>query len=744
MLKQTKSVWILLIVVTALVAGVVAPTKVHAAAGINQQMAFQGKVILANGTNVANGTYNVEFKIYNGGTATGGGTQQWSEDYLIGGTGGVTITNGVFSVNLGAANAFASNVNWNSDTLWLSLQVGNTSSCTLTTTFQSNCGGDGEMTPYIRLTAVPYAFNALQLGGVAASGYAQLAGTNVWSSANTFNGALNANSGLGIAGLETQSYGSATNASASTKTVTNTNTSATVNTVNGLNIALVGTANANAGGNSLNGITFPNVAAATNNSFTGLNFGTGYNSLLTYNGTSIINGSGVLQTAGLSGTYSGALNLSNVGNTYFGSGANLTSLSGTSVTTGTVAAANGGTGLNASAAANGNLLIGNGSGFSLTGLTNNGGLTITTGAGSIGLAVAYGSVANTAAQGNTSLTFTGSGNLTGSISGTAGGGFTTNTLALVNNPTFSGLITGSASTGGLILSGTPAAVATASLAQFSTAIAGGNTAANGGTYLGINLPSSGAGSAADFLNFQSAGAARLNVTSAGVVNASGAINGASVVATSTVTANTSLNTGTGAGTARVDVSGNLVNIGNFTSTAGSTFITTGATGFTFKPGTNNATAFAIQNAAASTTIFNIDTSGLIVTVGGTSTTFGSLTIANAHIKSTQTTAPTIGTPATCGTGPTAAVTASSTDTAGSFTITSGTGSTGICSTIVTFANAYGAAPKAIIVTTTTAVGTATGLLEGDITATSTTSFTIRLNTSGTVSTKYSFYYMVIE
>lgn len=298
--------------VAVAIAGVAitSPGKASAAAGINQQMAFQGKVVLANGTNVANGTYNVEFKIYNGGTSTGGGTQQWSEDYLIGGTGGVTVSNGVFSVNLGAANPFGSNVNWNSDTLWLSLQVGNTGGCTVTTTFQANCGGDGEMTPYIRLTAVPYAFNALQLGGVAASGYAQLAGINTWSSANSFNGALNANGGLGIAGLETQSYGSATSASASSKTVTNTNTSATASTVNGLNIALIGTANANAGGNILNGLNFATVTPATNNSFTGLNFGTGYSSLLSYNGTTIIGGNGLVQSAAVAGTYG---NLTGVG-----------------------------------------------------------------------------------------------------------------------------------------------------------------------------------------------------------------------------------------------------------------------------------------------------------------------------------------------------------------------------------------------------------------------------------------------
>ncbi|HVW23715.1 MAG TPA: MerR family DNA-binding transcriptional regulator [Candidatus Saccharimonadales bacterium] len=56
------------------------------------------------------------------------------------------------------------------------------------------------------------------------------------------------------------------------------------------------------------------------------------------------------------------------------------------------------------------------------------------------LSVVYGSGANTAAQGNSALSFTGSGNLTGTISGTAGGGFTTNTLDVVSAPTFSGAV----------------------------------------------------------------------------------------------------------------------------------------------------------------------------------------------------------------------------------------------------------------------------------------------------------------
>ena len=155
----------------------------------------------------------------------------------------------------------------------------------------------------------------------------------------------------------------------------------------------------------------------------------------------------------------------------------------------------------------------------LTGLTASG----NSGAGSTPtLSVNYGNAANTAAQGNTALSFTGSGNLSGAISGTAGGGFTTTSLTVVDNPTFSGLITGQAATTALALTGTPTpGSGVTSLFQLGNVISGGNTAANGGTYFGINLPGSGAGSAADILNFQANGNSKLRVTNTGALTAAG-------------------------------------------------------------------------------------------------------------------------------------------------------------------------------------------------------------------------------
>lgn len=148
--------------------------KASAVAGINQQMNFQARLLNAQGAVVPDGSYNIQFKIYQdgAGTAAGnpGGTLKWTESRLNQTSTGVTVINGYMSVQLGSVNPFASQVDWNQDTLWLSINIGNTNaSCTPFT----SCGGDGEMVPMKRLSATPYALNAGQLGGLTAAGFLQ-------------------------------------------------------------------------------------------------------------------------------------------------------------------------------------------------------------------------------------------------------------------------------------------------------------------------------------------------------------------------------------------------------------------------------------------------------------------------------------------------------------------------------------------------------------------------------------------
>ncbi|MEK9196111.1 MAG: hypothetical protein AAB914_01960, partial [Patescibacteria group bacterium] len=115
--------------------------KIHNSVGINQQINYQGRLLTNTGAVVPDGTYNIEFKISQDGDGVLGGgdeTLKWTEAR----TGGnkVQVKNGYFSVYLGAITAFASSVDWNQDTLWLSINIGGTGAPSW----------DGEMTPFTR------------------------------------------------------------------------------------------------------------------------------------------------------------------------------------------------------------------------------------------------------------------------------------------------------------------------------------------------------------------------------------------------------------------------------------------------------------------------------------------------------------------------------------------------------------------------------------------------------------------
>jgi len=164
----------------------------HAATGINKQINYQARLLNSAGATVPDGTYNLEFKIYQdgngcvgGGSSPCSGTLKWTEDWLNNNSQGVTVTNGYFSVMLGAGSdsaALATAVDFNQSALWLSINIGNTN--TSCATF-SACSGDGEMLPFTQFAAAPYAFNSLAVGGIQASSLAQLGATQTFTGTNT-------------------------------------------------------------------------------------------------------------------------------------------------------------------------------------------------------------------------------------------------------------------------------------------------------------------------------------------------------------------------------------------------------------------------------------------------------------------------------------------------------------------------------------------------------------------------------
>lgn len=135
-----KRIAFLLAMVVVLV--VSTASVVLAASGINQQINFQGKVVnKTTGTNVTDGSYNFVFRMY---TVSSGGVAIWTESKSL------TVTNGIFQTNLGDVTSLPGSVDFNTDTIYLGVEY----------------NSDGEMSPRIRFTAVPYAFNAAKVAGL--------------------------------------------------------------------------------------------------------------------------------------------------------------------------------------------------------------------------------------------------------------------------------------------------------------------------------------------------------------------------------------------------------------------------------------------------------------------------------------------------------------------------------------------------------------------------------------------------
>ena len=149
----------------------------HAAPNTNKTINFEGRLLTSAGAVVPDGNYNVQFKIYQDGTGTAAGnpngTLKWTETHKTGNGTAVEVKNGFLSVSLGATTTFGDSVDWDADTLYLSMNVaGSAAGCS---TFGSApCAADGEMLPMKRITATPYALNAGALNGKTASDFVQL------------------------------------------------------------------------------------------------------------------------------------------------------------------------------------------------------------------------------------------------------------------------------------------------------------------------------------------------------------------------------------------------------------------------------------------------------------------------------------------------------------------------------------------------------------------------------------------
>ena len=151
---------------------------VSTSAAINKQISFEGKLTNTDGTNVTDGTYSVRFRIYTDPSADAANTCsantcKWEETQ-----GSVSVSGGLFQVNLGSVTPLPASVDFNTAALYLGVKV----------------GSDAEMTPRIQLTAAPYAFNSDLLDGIDSTGFVQLSSGNINIGSGTItSGAINGN-----------------------------------------------------------------------------------------------------------------------------------------------------------------------------------------------------------------------------------------------------------------------------------------------------------------------------------------------------------------------------------------------------------------------------------------------------------------------------------------------------------------------------------------------------------------------
>jgi len=126
--------------------------SVYGAEGILRELSFYGSLKTSANTAVADGEYDVIFKIYDAPT---GGNLLWTGTHTDANGNPITITNGFFNTLLGSGTGNTLSLDFNSDAYYLGITV----------------GADSEMTPREQIGASAYAFNADKVDGLDASSF---------------------------------------------------------------------------------------------------------------------------------------------------------------------------------------------------------------------------------------------------------------------------------------------------------------------------------------------------------------------------------------------------------------------------------------------------------------------------------------------------------------------------------------------------------------------------------------------
>lgn len=198
-LKNTYLLGAFLLVACLLFAAIFKGETAYAAPG---KINYQGRLANAAGVNMADGQYNMKFRIY---SVSSGGTALWTEVRET--TNRVTVANGQFNVQLGAVTAIPDSV-FAADATFFEVELPTPATATCST---ASCGvyTEGAMTPRQPVSSSAYALqanNANTVGGVASSNLAKLDALNTFSNINVFNAgaefydAVSIYAGMSVAG----------------------------------------------------------------------------------------------------------------------------------------------------------------------------------------------------------------------------------------------------------------------------------------------------------------------------------------------------------------------------------------------------------------------------------------------------------------------------------------------------------------------------------------------------------------
>lgn len=110
---------------------------------------YQGRLTDSGGNLIADGNYLVKFTIWSHETSSDPGSEEWTSDFRT-----ITISDGLFTYNLGDTVSIPDNIFAENPMLWLGIKV----------------GGDPEYSPRARIVASPYAFHALRADSASIGG----------------------------------------------------------------------------------------------------------------------------------------------------------------------------------------------------------------------------------------------------------------------------------------------------------------------------------------------------------------------------------------------------------------------------------------------------------------------------------------------------------------------------------------------------------------------------------------------